>query len=530
VSDSTRSCLNCPSYLAKEQVAKVFGKNIGAPMCARFGKVLGAPDILPVAEAKLQQRVAEGCHKFGEPAPKAPAGHLQTDVTLPDVMAAQALLAEPSSDDDKLMVNTCIDCRFYVPESDVMDAFGWAAGLCSAQGRLIVPGMGSKEAAKCEQRKPGSFKYYENAHKATPPGDLHLIPMYGEAKAYDPSPLGRWKLAKEQGTMVDPTVYPTDAPVSDEDKEFGIRAWRRVEDPNGTGNFTHLPIFDPDSFPEAERQFIPATGSKEHPEDYIDAKDYVYSVAVEWMELDATPALWGPPGVGKTELARHLAWLMQIPFDRVSFTKSMEVDDLIGKMMYTPGEGTFFQWGRLPHAWKKRRIILLDEPNAGPDEVWQRVRPLTDNSKQLVLDEAGAEVVERHPFGFLIMAMNPAWDTRNTGVSELADADVDRLSHLYMDLPPREVEYEILKSACEKDGWTPDKKMLNGVLDNADEIRALVDDGSLPTSWGVRPNLKVIRHLKWFDALTAYKRAVVDVLDKDAGEMVLDIVRTGGRV
>lgn len=524
MSDPTPSCQMCPSFLSKDKVSGVFGKSIGAPMCARFGKVLGAPDILPVAEKALQERVASDCKGYGMPAPKMPQGFLQTEVSLPHPGVLKEVAVEPSTDDEKVLVNTCMNCKFYVDEETVLEKHGWAAGLCSATGRLIIPGRQSREARECDYRKPGRYNSTEY-----PLDKVHIIPMFSEAKDYDPSPLGKWKKAKKNGSFIDPRDYPSDFEVSDEDKESGIRAWRRVEDPNGTGNVTMLPIFDPAYFSEAELSAVPQTGDVEHPEDYIDAADYVYSVAVEWMELDATPALWGSPGTGKTELGRHIAWMMQIPFDRISGTREMEVEDLIGKMMFLDGE-TKFQWGRLPHAWVKPRVILLDEPNAWPDAVWQRIRPLTDNSKQLVLDEAGAEVVQRNPFCFLLMAMNPSWDSRNTGLNEIAQADTSRLTHVYMSLPAREVEVEILRAACEHDGWTPGQEVLAGVLENSDEIRALVEDGSLPVSWGVRENLKVIRHLKWFSPAVAYRRSVADFLEPQVQEMLLDIVNTGGRL
>lgn len=525
MSDPTPSCLNCPSFLAADEVDKHFHKSIGAPMCLRFGKVLGGPGMAPVAENKLQETIASKCDGFGKAKPKGPPEYLQTEVALPDSKSLADLADEPSTEDDQLMVGSCLSCKFYIPDRDVMNELDWASGMCAAKGRLIIPGMQSKEAGKCEVKKQGRWSAWRDDLEG-----ISIIPMYEEAREYDPSPLGQWKAARRAGVEVDPREYETDAEVTDEDAEFGIRAWRRVDDPSGSGNHTFMPIFDPDHFEEMDRARIPQAGDPEHPEDYIDSKDYVYSVMVEWMELDQTPALWGPPGAGKTELARHISWLMQIPFDRMSFTSEMEVEELIGKMMYSPDKGTYFQQGRLPRAWVKPRILLMDEPNTAQPAVWQRVRPLTDNSKQLVLDEAGSEIVERHPFCFLVMAMNPSWDVRNTGTFEIAAPDISRLSHVFMDLPTRAVEYEVLKTACEKDGWEPSKTILEGVLDNSDEIRALVEDGSLPVSWGVRENLKVIRHLKWFTPEVAYRRAVVDVLDPQTQEMVMNIVTTGGRL
>lgn len=522
MTDSTRSCRGCPSFLTSEDAGKFFDKSIGAPMCARFGRVLGGADILPVAEAKLQEQVASNCTSYGDSKPKTPQGFLETNVTLPHPEVVSELASEPSSDDDKAMVNTCLNCRFYVEPEKVIEDKGWAAGLCGATGRLLLPNRLTKEASNCDYRKYGSSSRLD-------PGKMHLIPMYQEAKSYDPSPLGRYKKMKASGGMVDPAEYPSDLDVSDDDRESGIRAWRRIEDPNGTGNVVHLPIFDPDFFDPIERTKIPRTGDDEAPEAYIDSKDYVYSVAVEWMELDETPFLIGQPGVGKTELLRHIAWLMQAPFDRISITREMEVEDLIGKMLFIEGE-TQFQWGRLPHRWVKPGVLCLDEINAGPDAVWQRCRPLFDNSKQLVLDEAGAEKVERHGLCFVGLTGNPAWDARNVGVNEIADADTNRLAHLMMHLPPADVEREILIDRCEKDGWTPDKVLLDTLMKNSEEIRALSEDGSLPVTWGIRQNIKVARHLKWFDPITSYKRAVADALEPQVAEMILNIVRTNGQL
>lgn len=521
MSDPTRSCANCPSFLTKDEVSGWFGKSIGAPMCARYGKVLGAPDILAAAQSTLQHTIAESCNKFGAPKPKEAQSYLETQVTMPDPNVIVEIATNPATAEDKLMVNSCNSCKFYVPDSDVMNGLGWGAGLCNATGRLIIPGHASKEARRCDMKKPGPWSDLEN---------VSVIRMYQDAKDYDPSPLGQWKKLKAEGRIPEPSTYESDYPVTVEDRADGIRAWRRMTDPNGSGHSVPMPIFDIAHFTEAEQQAIPQTGDEEHPENYIDAADYVYSVLVEWMRLDYTPIMWGQPGVGKTELARHLAWLMQIPFFRLSFTQDMEVEDVIGKMTFSDGE-TKFQWGRLPLAWKKPTVILLDEPNAASSALWQRIRPLTDNSKQLVLDEAGGEVVKRNPFCYMIMAANPAWEMKNIGVNEMADADISRTTHVSMELPRREVEWEILKTACEAlDDWTPSDKIIKGVLDNSDEIRQLVDDGALPYSWGVRENLKVIRHLAFGTPVFAYRRAVVDSMEPEAGKMITDIVTTGGRL
>lgn len=523
--EKNKTCKLCPSYLTAEQADDFYGKSIGAPMCARFGKVLGAPGVPPLAENKMQDAIAEKCSGFGEPKPARAPGYLQTEVLTPDADAVVEHAKSPASDLEKQQVNTCRNCTFYIKPETVSGKFGYTAGACRQTGRLLVTSRLSKEAEDCETRKYGPVRDGMSM--------INLLPMYAEAKAFDPSALGKFIKARESGDL-DPFTYEGMSheeyedeygfPVADQ-VEQGIRTWRPIEDTRGSGKKTYIPVFDPDSFPESERAKIPETGDKEHPEFYIDADNNVYTVSVLWMELDESPYLWGRPGVGKTEIIRHLAWLMAAPFDRISITTEMEVEDLIGKMQFGNGE-TYFQKGRLPLRWEKRGCLVIDEYNAAPDPVMQRLRPITDNSKELVLDESAGEAVTRNDFTFLAATGNPAWDIRNLGTRDMADADLDRMTHIYMELPNKEVEFEILKTRTEEKGIAVDEDQLEKVLLIAEEIRGLVDDGVLPVSWGLRPNLKVLGNLAWFDPITAYKRAILDALDPESRDMVLKIVTT----
>ena len=227
-----------------------------------------------------------------------------------------------------------------------------------------------------------------------------------------------------------------------------------------------------------------------------------------------------------TEFYRHMAWLMGLPFHRISVTKSTEIDDLAGKMHYEPGRGTYFEYGRIPSAWQKPCVICLDEPNVGQPEVWQFIRPLTDNSKQLVLDMNKGERIERHNYAFLGMAMNPAWDVKNSGTDSLADADGSRLMHIYVDLPSPEVESHIISSRVRVDGWEIEESQLNMIMGVATDLRGLADSGALPISWGIRSQIKVARALKWFSPVEAYRLASADHLEPEHQEIILSVVRS----
>lgn len=509
MSDIPKSCANCPSFLLATETVSKFRKSVGAPMCGRYGHILGKPGLAPTQAEKLQRHFANNCDSFGAPLPALPQDRKML-VVMPDVDAR----VEAADLIMKANCRSCDTCIKYVREDVVADELGWTAGLCAARGKLIFSNRKVEEAKDCEFREWGPIR--------TSTEGLPLLPEYEDAFQINADPIRAWFKAKE--SFVDPVDYPTDKVVSDEDVKAGIRAWRRVNDPEGTGREVHLPIYRIDFFSESEQKKIPRTGEDEHPELYVDHFGGVYLAAVSWTELDETPTAWGEAGVGKTELFRHLAWLMCLPFERMSITASTELDDLIGKMLFIDGE-TKFQYGRLPLAWVKPCVICIDEPNTGPVEVWQRLRPLTDNSKQLIIDENDHESLERNDDCYLGLAMNPAWDPKNVGALPISDADANRLFHVYIDLPPSSLEREIIEARVKLDGWVLTSDQLDMLMNIAVELRGLSKEGTLPITWGIRPQIKVARALAWFDVPTAYRRAVGDYLEPEPQQAMLDIVR-----
>lgn len=513
----SKSCRTCPALLSAEESTSFFRKSVGAPMCARFGHVLGKPGAKPIQEERLMENFASKCPSFGEPRPVQAPERPSLHVAIGD---PQVMLAGSSSEDDKKAVTSCLGCKNFVRDSGVAADLGWPTGLCAANGRLILPHRTSVEARDCDYRSPGTPRPNTNG--------VLLRPEYEDAFGLSTDPVAMFMKNKNK-PIVDPTDYKTDKEVDASDAEAGIRAWRKVMVDLERGTHTYLPIFRTDFFDPIEAAKIPRTGDDEHPEWYIDHNNAVGKVAVLWRELDETPALWGPAGVGKTEFFRHLAWLMHLPFDRISITDTTEVDDLAGKWtaVTDPASNqtvTKFAYGRVVNRWQKPGVLLLDEPNVGPDAVWQFVRPLTDNSKQLVLDQNEGERMTRHLDCYLGMAMNPAWDVRNVGARPISDADGNRLAHLAFTLPPEPLERAILTQRCGDDGYEIPTATMDSIMKIASEIRRASDLGTLPVSWGIRPQIKVARATKWFDLQSCYRLAVTDGLEPEAQQFVMQIV------
>lgn len=505
-----RSCAGCPSFLKPEETSDYMKKSIGVPVCATFGKPLARIGGSEADAKAIQKKFATGCSSYGEPRPTIPDWsriYMQVMLPNPQVLAAEKVQPEA--------VQNCSSCTFFVRDVNVIQQAGFAAGMCAAKGKLLLQPRLTLEARNCD---------YKSIGDGNPPNWLDgmtFLPEYefGFKGDDDPSRL----VAKNVRHLVDPRDYETDKPITDEDKAHGIRAWRELED-HTTGNSVFLPIYDVKFFPEDQQKMIPKTGDDEHPEDYVDHMQAAYKCAVLWTELDETPALWGQPGTGKTEFFRYMAWLMGLPFYRFSITASTELDDLAGKMHFENGE-TVFKYGRLPIAWKSAGVIVIDEPNTGPPEVWQFLRPLTDNSKQLVLDVNEGESIERHDDAYLGMAMNPAWDFRNVGTNQIGDADANRMMHFFIEKPPEDLERKIIVDRCLHDGFEIPDEMLDLVMKVAEDIRGLCEDGALTMSWMIRPQLKVARLLRWFDPITAYRMASGDYLEPAQQDLLLDAVR-----
>lgn len=507
-----KNCSQCPSFLTPQETLQRLGRSTGAPMCALFGTILGKPNHSDSQNIKLRREVAEACGAYGEPRPTggtpSPAVVMLPDPELRDLDKI-----------DRLKKDSCTSCNMcsnFIQESAVVNETGWSAGLCAARGKLILSTRMTEEATDCDYRQFGQTR--------SSIGNPQFLPHY--ADDFGTAVVTPAKILKDREEFVDPSVYPTDKEVTAGEEAGGIRAWRRIEDPEGTGNAIYFPVYDVNFFDDDQRALVPKTGGDEHPELYVDHFGGLYGLGVAWMELDETPVFWGMAGVGKTELLRYAAWLMQLPFHRISFTATSEVDHIIGTKEFTPEKGTYFRYGRLPQAWQQPGVLCLDEPNVAPPEVWQEVRPLTDNSKQLVIDQGDNPVpLDRHDDCYMGMAMNPAWDPRNIGALEIADADSNRLFHTYIDMPPEVVEREIIQARVKLDGWQLAEAQLDSLIETAKSLRKLSDEQKIPVTWAIRPQIKVARALRWFSPTTAYRRAVGDALEPAALQVLLDQVR-----
>lgn len=514
-----RSCEGCPAYKTAAEASLTLKNDPGVPVCMRFHRPMSKPGMSTAATERIKLKFAEGCPSYGAPytaTNEVPPTSFMVAAPDPEVKPQHDTASKPRS---------CTGCANFIGPKAIKDELGWSWGMCAASGRLIAPDRYKDEARGCLFSSVG------------PPRDtttgIHEMPIYTENFTANVKVTGH--AIDPTGTYVDPQDYHTDREVTEDDTSCGIRAWRRIHDPKGSGKYVELPIFERDFFSDEERELIPMAGDDEHPEWYIDHGGLLYRVAVMWMAIDQAPALWGHAGTGKTELGRHLAWLMGLPFERINLRPDTEYEEVAGSPQFSVAPErrddpearpeTWWKDGVMPRRWERPGVLLLDEPNMAPPDVWAFLRPAIDNSKQLVVDDRRRE---RHAFTFLLTAMNPAWSPQYVGTRELSSADMSRLRHVFVDLPPEDIERQIIVRSCSTNEppYEPTDQTVDKVMAIAREIRGMVDDGALPVSWAIRENSAVLRMTQYFGLEDAYRLAITDGLEPETAKLILGVVKT----
>ena len=305
-----RSCKNCPSFLRSDKVAGQFAAATGMDHCARFGTILGMPGMHPRQAEGLRRHTAERCVHYGMPAPTGVVNweEVAPKATLPSraaIMREQSRKSEERED-----VFSCKDCVFYNRYGAEQQGMRNGA-ICSARGEFIFDYQVGTKGRSCGSAMKVDWQQSNRTQIREP---VHLNPALVDAFYKVMTPLERWRANK--ASFVDPSKYATNRKVTKEDQDRGVRAWRELVD-DETGNSVYMPIYDMEKLPKELRELVPQTGDDEHPESFIDYDGLTYMLAALWYELDETPTLWGFPGTGKTEVLRHMAWLMQLPFHRL---------------------------------------------------------------------------------------------------------------------------------------------------------------------------------------------------------------------
>lgn len=165
----------------------------------------------------------------------------------------------------------------------------------------------------------------------------------------------------------------------------------------------------------------------------------------------------GPKGTGKTTLVREFAARKEIKLESINFSLRTRESHLVGSK--TLDSGTVgFEEGILVRSMKEGGLLYLDEINAAEADVLLRLDEALDDRRQLVLKEAGGELIEASKGWFVVATINPL---SHVGTKELPPQLLSRFPvRIRLDYPPEEIELQIVKRYVSA---SHEKEILQGI-------------------------------------------------------------------
>jgi hypothetical protein len=489
--------------LTKDEAEAFFGVAEAAPMCSRFGHIFGVVGNESVF-VEAATKMAGGCSSYGQPQPSTPSS---TGLTLSWFNPRPELL-NPSSGGPGF----CGDCKNY---DKVMHG-------CAATGRIIFPEREVAEAIGCSWSVIGNPSELVGA-KLDAWGDTTQVFVRNAAGTVSPPPAPPKPTVKKTTAVFDPATYSSDAPVTEDHKKQGIRAWFKLV--TKRGKVMYLPIFDGAYFGENEALIPTAKSEHGDPTLYIDHANLLEEFAIMVYKRDLNMVIEGEPGTGKTDGWRYLAHRLNMPFVRLAYNEASEPDQFLGLYEFDPQKGTYLNPGMLPEWWTKQCFLLSDEPNT-PDSnaIMQAYRSMNDSSRELIVYK---ERFKRHDYCFHAMAMNPHWDFRNIGTKPLASADSRRLSFFWMPNPDEKMLRTIISTTVERlTKVAPDKKVLDVMIKIGNDLRNMSKEGTLPDFWTVAQEIKVALLVEDFGLEGAYRRAYFNHISPDDAEAAMGAIKS----
>ena len=149
--------------------------------------------------------------------------------------------------------------------------------------------------------------------------------------------------------------------------------------------------------------------------------------------------LEGVPGLAKTTAIKSLAQALSTRFQRIQFTPDLLPADLIGTMIYVPGEGAF----RTRKGPIFANFILADEINRAPSKVQSALLEAMQE-RQVTIGE------QTYPLEGLFLVMATQNPIEQEGTYPLPEAQVDRfMLKVKISYPEPDEERKVLDMALE---------------------------------------------------------------------------------
>jgi nitric oxide reductase NorQ protein/cobaltochelatase CobS len=244
------------------------------------------------------------------------------------------------------------------------------------------------------------------------------------------------------------------------------------------------------------------------------------------LEAAMNVVLKGPPGVGKSFLARYLCARTNRPLYRITLSETTYREDLLGHMhlVTAPGGESVTEWvdGPLTRAVREGGVLLLDEINAADANTVAALNAVMEShrTRSLTIPQTGETIIPHEEFRVVATA-NPGYQ----GTYELNAAFEDRFRHVELDYLPAELEVDLVfrRSDLSRER-EPDVERLVAF---AGRLREAYLDGELSTPITTRELVRIATFMEdgFMDLVTATRSellARVHAHDESLVETLID--------
>lgn len=233
-------------------------------------------------------------------------------------------------------------------------------------------------------------------------------------------------------------------------------------------------------------------------------------IVTKALSLGMNVVLKGPPGVGKSYLAKYLCAQTNRPLYRITLSETTYREDLIGHLhlMSSPEGDTETQWidGPLTRAAREGGVLLLDEINAADANTVAALNAVMEQreTRSLTIPQTGETVTPHEEFRVIATA-NPGYQ----GTYELNDAFEDRFRHVKLDYLPADVETDLV---FERTDLRPERREeVEDLVQLANRLREAYMDGELSTPVTTREIVRIAQFMEdeFMDLRTATESELV---------------------
>jgi len=274
---------------------------------------------------------------------------------------------------------------------------------------------------------------------------------------------------------------------------------------------------------DVEHEKVPSVSKEEYHHRTLSGERTDVEVVTRALELGMNVVLKGPPGVGKSFLARYICAQTNRPLYRVTFSETTYREDLLGHLHLVSSDNgeTVTEWidGPLTRAVREGGVILFDEINAADANTVAALNAVMEQraTRSLTLPQTGEQLTPHEEFRVIATA-NPGYQ----GTYELNDAFEDRFRHVKLDYLPESVEVDLIFDRTELERAREGE--VQTLVSFANRLREAYMDGELSTPITTRELVRIARFIE--EDFMTLKQAARSELVARVDEFDESLVRT----